>query len=108
MAELILEIGTEEIPSDYLDKALADLKQMAETGLHENRIEVSVPLEAQGSPRRLVLIGKGIAERQEDGVLEVTGPPKKAAFDQDGNPTKAALGFAKKQGVSVQTLSRNV
>ncbi len=104
MAELILEIGTEEIPSDYLDNALADLKQMAETALHENRIAVSVPLETQGSPRRLVLIGRDVAEKQEDGVQEVTGPPKKAAFDQDGNPTRAALGFAKKQGVSVEGL----
>ena len=104
MAELILEIGTEEIPSDYLDKALADLTQMAETALHENRIEISVPIEALGSPRRLVLIGKGVGEKQADGVQEVTGPPKKAAFDQDGNPTKAALGFAKKQGVSVEDL----
>ena len=104
MAELILEIGTEEIPSDYLDKGLEDLKKMAETALDENRIEVSVPMVTQGSPRRLVMIGKGIAEKQADGVQEVTGPPKKAAFDQEGKPTKAALGFAKKQGVSVEDL----
>lgn len=104
MAELILEIGTEEIPSDYLDRALADLKQMAESALSENRITLSAPLETQGTPRRLVLMGREVAEKQQDAVQEITGPPKKAAFDQEGNPTKAAVGFAKKQGVPVEDL----
>jgi glycyl-tRNA synthetase beta chain len=57
-----------------------------------------------GTPRRLVLVGKAIADRQEDTIQELTGPPKKTAFDEEGNPTKAAFGFAKKQGVSVDEL----
>lgn len=104
MAEVLVEIGTEEIPSGYLDKGLEDLRQMAETALMDNRIELSAPIETQGTPRRLLLIGRDIAGRQADGLQEVTGPPRKAAFDQDGHPTKAALGFAKKQGVSVEDL----
>ena len=104
MAELILEIGTEEIPSGYLDKGLEDFREMAEAALMDNRIAISVPIETQGTPRRLLLIGSDIAGKQADGLQEVTGPPRKAAFDQEGNPTKAALGFANKQGVSVQGL----
>ncbi|MBW2609154.1 MAG: glycine--tRNA ligase subunit beta [Deltaproteobacteria bacterium] len=103
-AELLIEIGTEEIPSDYLENGLRELKRLTETCLKENRIHQSGGLNVYGTPRRLVLIGKEIADRQEDMVQEVTGPPKKAAYDQEGNPTKAALGFAKKHGVSVDDL----
>ncbi|MBW2103323.1 MAG: glycine--tRNA ligase subunit beta [Deltaproteobacteria bacterium] len=49
-------------------------------------------------------MGSGIAENQDDQVLEVTGPPKKVAFDAEGNPTKAALGFAAKQGITVEEI----
>ncbi len=100
--ELLFEIGTEEIPSDYQNDALRNLRRLAESLFKENRIDFGDGLEAFGTPRRLVLIGRAVAEKQDDAVQEVTGPPKKAAFDPDGNPTKAALGFAKKQGLSVE------
>lgn len=103
--ELILEIGVEEIPAGYLAKGLKDLAGLAGKHLKENRIDFSEELKAFGTPRRLILIGKGIAEGQEDLEKEVTGPPKKAAYDADGNPTKAATGFAKKNGVSVEELT---
>ena len=103
-AELLLEIGTEEIPSDYLENGLKELKRLAEFYLKENRIEIEGGLHTYGTPRRLVLVGKAIADKQEDMIQEITGPPKKAAFDEEGNPTKAAFGFAKKQGVSVDEL----
>ncbi len=102
--ELILEIGTEEIPSDYLENGLRDLKRLVEAQLKDERIVVEEGLEVYGTPRRLVLIGRGVADRQEDIVQEVTGPPKRAAFDKEGNPTKAAIGFAEKQGVAVDAL----
>jgi glycyl-tRNA synthetase beta chain len=102
--ELLFEIGTEEIPSDYLDNALAEMGRLASTFLTERHIHVSDKLIVHGTPRRLILVGKGISEKQEDTVEEITGPPKKAAFDQDGKPTKAALGFAQKQGVSPDEL----
>lgn len=104
MSELLLEIGTEEIPSDYLENGLKELKRLAELYLKDNRIEIEGGLHTYGTPRRLVLVGKAIADTQEDTIQEIIGPPQKAAFDEEGNPTKAAFGFAKKQGVSVDEL----
>ena len=102
--ELLLEIGTEEIPSDYLENGLKELRDLAESQLKNGRIEIGEPLAAYGTPRRLVLIGKAVQDKQADTVQEITGPPKAAAFDDKGKPTKAALGFAKKHGVSVDGL----
>ena len=103
-AEFILEIGTEEIPSGYLDKALEGLREKAEALLKGNRIAFEEPLKTCGTPRRLVILGRSVAVKQDDETMEMTGPPKKAAFDASGKPTKAALGFAKKQGVPVESL----
>lgn len=103
-AELLLEIGTEEIPSGYLEKGLQELRLIADACLRENRIEVAGGLHTYGTPRRLVLTGMGISQKQKDLVKEVTGPPKRVAYDERGAPTKAALGFAEKQGVSVEDL----
>jgi glycyl-tRNA synthetase beta chain len=102
--ELLLEIGTEEIPSDYLENGLNELRDLAESHLKNSRIEIGEPLVAYGTPRRLVLIGKAVQDKQDDTVQEITGPPKAAAFDEQGKPTKAALGFARKHGVSVEDL----
>ncbi|MEE9611358.1 MAG: glycine--tRNA ligase subunit beta [Desulfatiglandales bacterium] len=104
IGELLLEIGTEEIPSDYLENGLRGLRRLAESYLKEARIEMAGGLYTYGTPRRLVLVGKAIGNKQEDAAEEITGPPKKAAFDAEGKPTKAALGFAEKQGVSVDDL----
>ena len=102
--ELLFEIGTEEIPSDYLDNALDAFKRLAEDLLKEHRIGGGEDLRVFGTPRRLVLVGSTVEEKQADSVQELVGPPKKAAFDDQGKPTKAALGFAQKQGVSVDQL----
>jgi glycyl-tRNA synthetase beta chain len=102
--ELLLEIGTEEIPSDYLENGLKELKDLAESQLKNSRIEIGEALAAYGTPRRLVLIGKAVQDQQPDSVQEITGPPKAAAYDDKGKPTKAAVGFAKKHGVSVEDL----
>jgi glycyl-tRNA synthetase beta chain len=103
-SELLLEIGTEEIPSGYLDDALDAVRRLAESSFKENRIGSSGDLRTFGTPRRLILVGAALEEKQEDAIQEVTGPPKKAAFDNEGNPTKAALGFAAKNGLSVEQL----
>jgi glycyl-tRNA synthetase beta chain len=103
-SELLIEIGTEEIPSDYFQSALKELGRLAKTYLKENRIEMGAGLDVYATPRRLVLVGEAIADQQEDVSQEITGPPKKAAFDEKGKPTKAAFGFAEKQGVSVEDL----
>jgi len=104
VAELLLEVGTEEIPSGYLENGLIELRRLAEACLKENRIQIAGGLYTYGTPRRLVLIGKAISETQEDLVQEITGPPRSVAYDKDSKPTKAAIGFAQKQGVSVEEL----
>ncbi|MBC8459902.1 MAG: glycine--tRNA ligase subunit beta [Deltaproteobacteria bacterium] len=104
VTELLLEVGTEEIPSGYLENGLIELRRLAEACLKENRIQIAGGLYTYGTPRRLVLIGKAISEIQEDLVQEITGPPRSVAYDKDRKPTKAAIGFAQKQGVSVEEL----
>lgn len=106
MAQFLLEIGTEEIPSGYIEDGLKTLKELTEARLKEARIEMGQGLHTLGTPRRLVLMGRELGARQPDDVKEITGPPVSASFDADGNPTKAAMGFAKKQGVSVEELGR--
>jgi len=102
--ELLLEIGTEEIPAGYLAEGLAQWRQLVTDCLKANRIHVTGEINTFGTPRRLVLIGKGISEKQDDLVKEITGPPKNVAYDAEGKPTKAALGFAQKQGVPVEAV----
>ena len=99
--ELLFEIGTEEIPAGYLADGLRNLRSMIEDALRARRIDIRGDIHAYGTPRRLVLIIDGISEKQHDLLQEMTGPPKNVAYDKEGNPTKAALGFAKKQGVSI-------
>ena len=103
--ELLFEIGTEEIPSVYMPGMLAALKENAEKALTDARLEFS-GLSVCGTPRRLVLHVAGLAEHQAPLSQELLGPPVAAAFDKDGNPTKAALGFAKSNGVEVSDLGR--
>ncbi len=103
--ELLLEIGTEEIPAGYLANGLNSFLNLTLEMLKENRIEMHTPLHAYGTPRRLILMGRGLPQKQEDMIQEITGPPKAVAYDQNGHPTKAAEGFAKKQGVSIDELS---
>jgi len=103
--ELLLEIGTEEIPAGYLDDAANQMKGIAESASKENRIAIEGDILAYYTPRRLTLVCKGIAERQDDYTQEVIGPPKSAAYDKNGNPTKAAIGFAAKNGINVETIT---
>lgn len=102
--ELLLEIGTEEIPSGYLEKGLDEFGRLFAMRLAENRIQMEGPPQMLGTPRRLVLIGTGISERQENLIQEISGPPKRVAYDETGKPTKAAVGFAKRQGIPVDAL----
>ncbi len=104
MGELLLEIGTEEIPSGYLNNALKEFQKLAREKLSALRIKVSGEIKAYGTPRRIVLMGASLSERQEDIEEEVLGPPSRVAFSAEGEPTKAALGFAQRQGVDVSDL----
>ncbi|MCE5283687.1 MAG: glycine--tRNA ligase subunit beta [Deltaproteobacteria bacterium] len=100
--ELLLEIGTEEIPAAFLPKALKDLETLFQGELKENHIPCEA-VRTMGAPRRLFLSAV-VAERQEDQLLEKLGPAKSVAFDASGRPSKAAMGFARGQGIAVEEL----
>jgi glycyl-tRNA synthetase beta chain len=103
-AEFLLEIGAEEIPSDYLDSAPEEMRRLTKSSLEENRIVISGELFVYWTPRRMVLFCRKVAEKQEDMFQELMGPARKAAYDQKGNPTKAAIGFAQKYGGSLDDI----
>lgn len=103
MRDLLLEIGVEEIPSAYMPAAIQSIKELAAQKLGEARLSYK-EINSYGTPRRLVLLVKGLAERQEDAVIENRGPKKNIAFDKEGHPSKAGLGFARAQGVEFPDL----
>ncbi len=103
--EFLLEIGTEEIPSRFINSAVEKMKELFSALAASGRVAIEGgPVQAFGTPRRLVLYVPQLAERQQDISKEVVGPPKKIAFDAEGRPTKAALVFAEKNGVPVDAL----
>lgn len=101
--DLLFEIGVEEIPSGPLYRAIAQLKTLAEKALDDARLGYA-DIRVYGAPRRLALLVTKLAERQEDVTLRAKGPAAKAAFDAEGNATKAAEGFARGKGVAVSDL----
>lgn len=96
---LLLELGTEEIPARFLPGAIADLERIAAGVFSEFRVPYE-GIRASATPRRLCLMMQGVAVMQLDNTREVFGPAKKAAFDEAGSPTRAAVGFAQSAGVS--------
>lgn len=100
---LLLEIGTEEIPSRFIPGTLEFINRQAADKLEENRIDFE-DISTFGTPRRLTLIVKGVTLLQKDVVTEFKGPKWSQAFDANGNPTKAAKGFAKSKGVDFEDL----
>lgn len=101
--DFLLEIGTEEIPAGYIHPALEAMASMFAKSLTDQRVSHG-PIQILGTPRRLTWRIKEVADRQESQTVEITGPPRQAAFDPAGKPTKAALGFARAQGVTVEEL----
>lgn len=99
----LLEIGTEEIPAKLVKDIYSNFKSKIKELLGENRIEYE-KVKVYGSPRRIAIEIKGISEYQKQEVKEIKGPPKNIAFDDEGNPTKAATGFAENQGIEVDDL----
>ncbi len=104
--ELLIEIGVEELPAAWLPGLTRQFGERVEARLKDARIAPGAPVESYATPRRLTARLAKIAERQEDLEELVTGPPVSAAFGADGQPTPAAVGFARKQGVSVEELGR--
>ena len=102
-ADLLFEIGTEEIPASYVPPALAQLHEIATRSLTDHRIPFG-EIETFGTPRRITLSIKALKTLQESEETEVVGPPKRIAYDENGEPTKAAIGFAKTQSVELSAL----
>ncbi|HAX45818.1 MAG TPA: glycine--tRNA ligase subunit beta [Nitrospina sp.] len=104
MPELFLEIGTEEIPSRFMGLALDYLKNEMSVFFEKNRIQADDG-RVMGTPRRLVVSFDRVDAQQKDVVETHFGPNVKVAFDGEGNPTNAALGFARGKGIDVSQLT---
>lgn len=101
--DLIYEIGTEELPSAAIYSAIEQLQVAVPKALDDARLGYE-GVAVLASPRRIAVLVTHLAERQSDAVTVAKGPSAKAAFDADGNPTPAALGFARGKGVAVESL----
>ena len=104
--ELLVEVGCEEMPANWIPGLEAQLAERLSARLEEARIAARTPVRAFVGPRRLAATVADLADRQSDLRETVTGPPVRAAFDAQGEPTPAALGFARKQKVDVSALAR--
>lgn len=100
---VVLEIGTEEIPSRFIPDSLSVLKKNAEAIFAANRLDFR-DANTYATPRRLVLIVTGVSDTQSEQVDLLKGPPVSTAYDDNDQPTKAAVGFAKSKGIDVNDL----
>jgi len=103
MADFLLEIGVEELPASYIQPALDDLRTAAGAALSSAGFD-SWEIKTAATPRRLALFIAGLPPKEPDKVEEVTGPAEAAAFDKEGKPTQAALGFARAHQAKVREL----
>lgn len=101
--DLLFEIGAEEIPAGFMPNILGQLKQLAETKLNDAHLPFE-SIETYGTPRRLALIVKGLADTSAEISERHKGPSASIAYDADGNATKAAIGFARGKGLDVADL----
>ncbi len=101
--DLLIEIGTEELPAAAVEPALDALRDRLCASLDAARLGHGA-LEVYGTPRRLAVITRSVSGRQPDRIKKVMGPPSRAAFDASGTPTRAAEGFARGQGVQIDAL----
>jgi glycyl-tRNA synthetase beta chain len=104
--ELLLEIGTEELPASWLPGLMRQIRDGLGGALRAHRLTVDAPVEGYSTPRRLTARIAKIAERQTDLEELLMGPPVAAAFGPDGSPTPAAVGFARKNNIDVSLLDR--
>ena len=104
--DFLFELGCEELPPTALKNLGESLLASVEAGLREAGLPFA-GARFYAAPRRLSVVVDQLAAEQADRLLSVDGPPVKAAFDAAGNPTPAALGFAKKNGVDINALDRS-
>ena len=101
--DLLFEIGAEEIPAGFMPNILGQLKQLAETKLNDAHLPFE-SIATYGTPRRLALIVKGLADASAEISERHKGPSASIAYDADGNATKAAIGFARGKGLDIADL----
>jgi glycyl-tRNA synthetase beta chain len=106
MPELLLELGTEELPASFVRKAYTDLLEGLGSVLAEAGVLQGEGI-AYGTPRRLIVSFPNLLERQADSTKEQRGPALQAAYDAEGNPSKALLGFCRSQGVDPSELRKD-
>jgi len=106
MPELLLEVGCEELPATFVEKAYTDLRVSLAELLGKAGVLGSDGI-SMGTPRRLIVDFADIEARQKDATKEQRGPALKAAYDAEGNPTQALLGFCRSQGVEPKDLRRD-
>lgn len=104
MANFLLEIGLEEMPAHLVTPAINQLVERAATFMKENRLQYG-DIKPFSTPRRLAILISEVADKADDLTQEVKGPAKKAAFDKEGNYSKAAQGFARGQGVTTDDIT---
>ena len=104
--ELLIEIGVEELPASWLPPLTQQLADTLRAALKAHGLPVTESIEVHGTPRRLAACVPALIDRQDDRDETLTGPPVSAAYGPDGQPTPAALGFAKKQGVEFAALAQ--
>lgn len=104
--ELLIEIGCEELPASWLPGLTRQMRDGLQQALESQRLSADAPIESYSTPRRLTGRVAKIGERQTDLEELITGPPVSAGFGPDGQPTQAAVGFARKNGVEVSELER--
>ena len=102
-ADVLIEIGVEEMPAQDVDAALQQARESAQTMFADLRLELH-GLQVYATPRRIVLHGRDVAPKQRDQEFVAKGPPAERAYDADGEPTRAAIGFARGKGVAVSDL----
>jgi len=106
-ADLLVEIGTEELPAADLEEALSQLKKAVPEMINSLRLSFN-EVRILGTPRRLVVHIRALSSRQKDQTLELKGPPTDRSFDKDGSPTSAAIGFARSKGLEITDLTKKI
>ena len=104
--ELLLELGTEELPASWLPGLTRQIRDGLDGALRTHRLSADAPVESYSTPRRLTARIAKISERQNDLDELLTGPPADKAFGPDGQPTQAAVGFARKNNIDINLLDR--
>jgi len=106
-ADLLVEIGTEELPSSDLEEAIFQLETAVPEMIKSLRLSFN-EIKVLGTPRRLAVHIHALSSRQEDQTRELKGPPANRSFNKDGTPTSAAIGFARSKGIDIKNLTKKV